>query len=121
MADNGAIIISWGNVKSGVALEQSLGELAGALGYYDQAVKDGRASGYRVYASTSRMGGQLVIEGELAELAKLQVATESLQLLARAGRVVDDLHVELMAGGSADDATQYYLTGMQAIKDAGLS
>jgi hypothetical protein len=121
MADRGAIIITWGKIRSGIAPATSMGVLAKSLAYYDQAVKDGRASGYRVYASTQRMGGQLVIEGELASLSALEIDSESLKLLAQAGQVVDDLRVELMAGGSADDATTYYLTGLAAMQEAGLA
>ena len=119
MADNGAIIITWGPNR--VAPATAMGVLAKSLAFYDEAVKDGRATGYRVYASTARMGGQLVLEGRLDDLARLQVETESLNLLAQAGQVVEDLRVELYAGGSADDATGYYLSGMQAMQEAGLT
>ena len=119
MANNGAIILSWGNTK--VPPATAMGVLAKSLAFYDQAVKDGRATGYRVYASTARMAGQIVLEGKLDELAKLQVESESLKLLAVAGQVVEDLRVELAAGGSADDVSAFYMTGIQAMQEAGLA
>jgi hypothetical protein len=116
----GAIVISWGTNRSGVPVTKAMEVLATSLAYYDGLVKDGRVSGYRTYGSTSRIGGQLVIEGTLAELAAISVETESLQLLAKAGMVVEDLRTELMAGGSPDEITSYYLEGMQAMQEAGL-
>jgi hypothetical protein len=117
----GAIVISWGTNRSGVPVTKAMEVLATSLAYYDGLVKEGRISGYRTYGSTARLGGQLVIEGALAELAAISVETESLQLLAKAGMVVEDLRTELMAGGSPDEITSYYLEGMQAMQEAGLN
>lgn len=121
MADRqGAIVISWGTNRSGVPVTKAMEVLATTLGYYDSLVKEGRATGYRVYGSTARIGGYLIIEGKLSELAAISVETESLKLLAKAGMVVEDLELELMAGGSADDVTGFYLEGIASMQEAGL-
>lgn len=121
MADRqGATIISWGNNRVGVPIAKGLEVLAAALGYYDGLVKEGRITGYRVYGPTTRIGGYLIIEGALSELAAINVETASLKLVAQAGMVVEDLRIELTAGGSADDATSFYLAGMEAAAEAGL-
>jgi len=115
----GAMIVSWGNTR--VPVPKAMEVLANSLAYYDGLVKEGRLAGYRLYAPTTRLGGYLIIEGPLSELAAISVETESLKLVAQAGAVVDDLRIELTAGGSADEATNYYLEGMAAVADAGLS
>ena len=51
-----------------------MGVFAEALGYYDGLAKQGRITGYRVYGSTSRQAGMLVVEGDVGELAKIQTA-----------------------------------------------
>ena len=120
MADRGAAVISWGEPQPGVPNTKGLEVFAKALGYYDELAKAGRISGYRVFASTSRSKGILVIEGDVQELARINLETESLQLLALAGAVVQNVEVDIYRGGSADDATQYYLTGISAVQEMGL-
>ena len=120
MGYKGATVVSWGGPLAGVATEQSLGVLASSLAYYDNLAKTGRISGYRVYGSTQSVDGMLIIEGELSELMALAVETETLKYLAQAHSVVQNVRVEHFAGGSAEEATSYYLAGMQAIQEAGL-
>jgi hypothetical protein len=91
-----------------------------ALGFYDGLAKQGRITGYRVYGSTSRAAGMLIVEGEVDELAKISTEQESLKQLALGCAVVQDLRTELMVGGSPDDVTQYYVTGMEAVAEKGL-
>jgi hypothetical protein len=120
--ENGAIVVRWGNGRTNVQVSQGMGVLAGALGHYDQLQKDGRITGYRVYASvTGTITGMLVIEGKLDELAKLLIDSENLKHQLLGSLVVEDLDVQLMAGGSADDATTYYVTGLTHSQAAGLS
>ena len=118
----GAIVVSWGGPKAGVDPAKGLGALAGALGFYDQMQKEGRITGYRVYSTASgTFGGMLVIEGQVQELAKLLVDSENQKHRALGSAVVDNLDVQLYVGGSADDVTQFVLTGMQAIQEAGIN
>src|SRR6476619_700164 len=120
MGERGAAVISWGGQQPGVPNNKGLEVFAKALGYYDELAKEGRITGYRVFASTTRSKGILVIEGDVNELAKINLETQSLQLLALADAVVQDVEVDIYRGGSADDATQYYLTGLQAVQEMGL-
>ena len=53
-------------------------------------------------------------------LAKIQTEPEALKQLALGCAVVQDLRTELFIGGSADDVTQYYVTGLEAVTEAGL-
>ena len=121
MAERGALVITWGEGQPGVGIAKGLEVFAKSLGYYDELAKEGRIAGYRVYASTSSSRGMITIEGELAQLASIQIETESLKLLAVASGVVQNVNAELFAGGSADDATQYYMTAFQALTEAGLA
>ena len=119
--ENGAIVVRWGNNRTNVPATQGMGVLAGALAHYDELQKAGRISGYRIYASvTGTSTGMLVIEGKLDELTKLLIDNENLKHQLLGSLVVDDLDVQLMAGGSADDATTYYVTGLGYAQEAGL-
>ena len=119
--ENGAIVVRWGNGRTNIQITQGMGVLAGALAHYDQLQKDGRITGYRVYASvTGTTTGMLIIEGKLDELAKLLVDSDNLKQQVLGSVVVEDLDVQLMAGGSADDATTYYVTGLSHVQEAGL-
>ena len=120
MAERGAIVITWGEGRPGVSGAQGMGVFGDALAYYDGLAKQGRISGYRVYGSTSREAGMLVVEGDVGELAKIQTEPEALKQLALGCAVVQDLRTELFIGGSPDDVTQYYVTGLQAVTEAGL-
>jgi hypothetical protein len=120
MTQRGALIISWGEGKSGVPPTKGLEVFGNALGFYDELEKEGRIAGYRTYASTTRAYGQLIIEGEVSTLAQLLTEEESQKQLALGEAVVDDLRIELCVGGSADDVTQYYTNGLTALGEAGL-
>ena len=120
MTQRGAMIISWGEGRAGVPTTKGLEIFANALAFYDELEKEGRISGYRTYASTTRSFGQLVIEGDVSTLAQLLTEEESQKQLALGAAVVEDLNVELCVGGSADDVTQYYTTGVTALSEAGL-
>lgn len=121
MAEQGAIHITWGEGRPGVAETKALEVFGSALAYYDGLAKSGRISGYRVYASTSRSAGQLTIDGELATLAQILTEPESLVELAKASAVVQDVNVELLLGGTADGVAAFFMRGMEALKTAGLS
>ena len=121
MAERGAVVISWGSTRPGIPVAKALEVFAGALAYYDEQQKAGRVSGYRVFGSMQTQGGFMVVEGALSDLAALQVESDSLKLLAKAGQVVNDIKTEMFAGGTPDDATQYYMTGLEAIGEAGLA
>ena len=121
MPERGSIIISWGAGKRDPGINKGLEVFAKALAYYDEQVKTGRVSGYRVYASiTGKQTGMLVVEGAIAELTKLMVETDNLKLLAAGTEVVEDLDIQLMAGGSADDVMQYIGLGLESIQENGL-
>jgi hypothetical protein len=120
MAERGAIVITWGEERPGVPGAKGMEVFGEALGFYDNLAKQGRITGYRVYGSTTRQAGMLVIEGEVDELAKISTESESLKQLALGCAVVQDLRTELYIGGSADDVTQYYVTGLEAVTEKGL-
>jgi hypothetical protein len=103
-----------------VSSTKGLGVFAEALAYYDGLQKEGRISGYRVYTSTTRSHGTLIIEGELGTLAQIGTEAESLKQLALGAAVVENLNVELCMGGNADDVSQFYATTLQAVQEKGL-
>ena len=120
MAERGAMIITWRNQRAGVPPDKGMEVFGESLTFYDELAKEGRIAGYRVFASTTSARGQLVIEGELGELARIMTSTESTRLLAKASAVVDDVHVDLCIGGPVDDVTGYYTRSIEAVKELGL-
>jgi hypothetical protein len=120
MTQRGALIITWGEGRENVSGAKAMEVFGSALGYYDELQKEGRISGYRVFASTSRQFGCLIIEGEVSTLAQISIEDEATRQLALGSAVVSNLQTELCIGGSADDVTQYYMNGLQAVADAGL-
>jgi hypothetical protein len=121
MAERGAMIITWGTGRAGVPPEKGMEVFGESLTYYDELAKEGRIAGYRTFASTTTERGTLVIEGEMAELARIMTSTESTRLLARASAVVEDLDVDLCIGGSVDEITGYYTRAFEAVADLGLT
>jgi hypothetical protein len=98
-----------------------MGVFAKALGWYDELVKQGRISGYRVYASAVRDSGMLVAEGDAAELARITAEPESTTLVALSANVVEDIQTEVYLGGSPDDVVGHYSRVIEAAKEAGLT
>jgi hypothetical protein len=115
------MIITWGESQPNTSGEQGMGVFAKALEYYDGLQKTGRISGYRVYSSTRRNAGSIVVEGELSTLDQIQCEEESFKQLALGSAVVQNVDVELCVGGSPDDVAQFFATGIQAISEAGLA
>jgi hypothetical protein len=120
MAQRGALIITWGEGKAGVPPTKGLEVFGNALAFYDELEKEGRISGYRTYASTTRASGCLIIEGDAGTLAQLLTEEASQKQLALGEAVVNDLNIELCVGGSPDDVGAFYATGVQALTEAGL-
>ena len=120
MAENGALVVSWSPIHPGVQMTQAMGVLAQSLGYYDELQKAGRITGYKVYGSMQGAHGMLIVEGDRHELAKISVETGSLQRLIVAQQVAN-MKVELFAGGTADDVTEYFMKGLQAVGEAGFT
>ncbi|HAM01253.1 MAG TPA: hypothetical protein DCQ30_03350 [Acidimicrobiaceae bacterium] len=121
MAERGALVTSWGAATTNVPPAKGMDVFARALTWYDELTKEGRISGYRVYASTTRDRGMIVAEGDAAELAKLSVEPASTTMLALASAVVNDVSAEIYIGGSPDDVVGFYTRAIETITEAGLA
>lgn len=104
----GAIIYSWGGPVRGREA-QGLEVFGHAVGHFEQLAKQGRIHGHKEYfavtGNSGRVSGFMMIEGELVELAKLQMEDEQLELMTRAQAITENFTVQLYAGGS-DRAVQ---------------
>lgn len=120
MAERGAMVTSWGAAQTTVPPAKGMEVFARALAWYDELAKEGRITGYRVYASTSRDRGMIVAEGDATELAKLSTEPAATTLLALASAVVQDVSSEVCIGGSPDDVVGYYTRVIEAMTEAGL-
>jgi hypothetical protein len=120
MAERGAVIITWGPQRVGVPPDKGMEVFGESLTFYDELEKEGRIAGYRVFASTTAARGQLIIEGDLSELARIMTSTESTRLLAKASAVVEDVELDLCIGGPVDEVTGYYTRSIEAVKELNL-
>jgi hypothetical protein len=121
VAERGAVVTSWGGGQPGVAPGKGMEVFAKALSWYDELTKEGRISGYRVYASTTRDHGMIVAEGDAAELAKISVEPAATTILALGAAVVQDINAEIFIGGSPDEVVGYYTRVIEAITEVGLA
>jgi hypothetical protein len=117
---NGAMIITWGSTVRGREMK-GLEVFGKSLAYYDELAKEGRIHGHREYVAVtgnvSQRAGVMIVEGELEELAKLQVEEQSTRLLGEAAQICDNMTVTLFETAS-DEAIGRYVGLLQ---DMGLS
>jgi hypothetical protein len=121
MAEKGALITTWGSPRPGLAPGKGLEVFAKALTWYDELAKEGRISGYQVYACTTRERGMLIAEGDATELARITTEPEATTMLAMASAVVEDVCCEVFIGGKPDDVANFYTRTTQALTEAGLT
>lgn len=95
----GAIVISWGPPVRGRE-GKGLDVFGRAVEYFDDLAKAGRIHGHREFFSIQGVNGFLIVEGDLAELLKIQAEDATLQLLMAAGAVVEDFELCVYEGGS---------------------
>ena len=102
---NGAIQISW---KASIPGREAKGlEVFGAaLERFEGLLKQGRIHSHEEYFSvTGTEGGFMLVRGELEELVRISVETETLALNAKAAAIVQDFTIQLYGGGT-DQAVQ---------------
>jgi hypothetical protein len=108
----GAIVITWGAPVRG--REAKGMEVFGhAIERFEGLAKEGRIHGHREYfavtGNTGRVGGFMLIEGDLQELVRLQGEEEQIVLQQKASAIVENFSVQIFAGGS-DRAVQERMT-----------
>jgi hypothetical protein len=111
----GALMIRWTGVvrgREGKALEV----YGRALELYEGLAEEGRLSGHRDYlAVTGQGGGFVLVEGPLAELLALVASPNHLRIRDEAAAVLDDVEMQIFAGGSdrtAEEMLQSYAAGL---------
>ncbi len=113
---NGALIISWGAPVRGREMK-GLEVLGKALAYYDELEKEGRIHGHREYFALSgdvgTRAGVMIVDGNLEELARLQVDQRNIDLLGEASNIAEHMNVTLCEANS-DDAINRYVEVMRA-------
>src|SRR4051794_39483189 len=97
---NGAMHISW---KASIPGREAKGvEVFGAaLERFEGLMKQGRIHSHEEYfAVTGTEGGFMIVRGDLDELLKISVETETLVLNTKAAAIVQDFTIQLYAGGT---------------------
>ena len=99
----GAMVISWGSPVRGREAK-GLEVFGGAVERFEGLAKQGRIHSHKEYfaltGNTGRVGGFMIVEGEVEELLTLQGQEEQIRLQQRAQAIVNDFNVQIFAGGS---------------------
>lgn len=97
---NGAVIIRWGNVVRGREAK-ALEVFVDAQAHYDAMAKDGRVADHTEWINVvGEQGGCMIVTGELSQLLAIQGEPATMDLLVRAGLIVEDLTTTVCAGGN---------------------
>jgi hypothetical protein len=114
----GAVVIKWG---SGVPGREAKGlEVFGrAVERFEGLAKQGRIHSHHEYfALSGPESGFMVVQGEIAELQKIMVEPETIQLNSQAAAIVQGFEIQLYAGGSDQSVQETmgnYMTGLSEI------
>ena len=107
---NGALVITWGAPVRGREM-QGLEVFGNALAYYDEMAKEGRIHGHHEYFCLSgdvgKRAGIMIVDGDLAVLARLQVEERNIRLLAQAGEIAEHMNVTLCEANSEQAIGRY--------------
>jgi hypothetical protein len=97
---HGAIVIRWGQNIAGREAK-GLEVFGTAVGHFEGLAKQGRIDGHQEYFSVTGLdGGFMIVDGDLAELAKIATEKETLALNAKASAIVEGFEITLYAGGT---------------------
>jgi hypothetical protein len=107
----GAVLISWGASIPGRETK-GLEVFGKAIERFEKLAKAGRIHAHTEYISlTGRVGGFMLVQGEVEELQKILLEPENLTLTAQASLIVSDFEQNLYGGGS--DQSVQELVGLQ--------
>jgi hypothetical protein len=111
----GALVARWGgNVPGREA--KGLEVFGKAVERFEQLQKQGRIHAHHAYlAGTGEVGGFMIVEGELEELQKILVETETLSLNAQAAAICQNFSMQLYIGGSDQTVQQTIGTYVEAL------
>ncbi len=106
---NGALIVTWGtNIPGREA--KGLEVFGKALAHFDDLAKKGRVHGHKEYialtGNSDDVAGEMIVEGPLEELLKIQTEEATRVLLVEASSICRNFTVRLAAGGDEQTLTQ---------------
>jgi len=115
----GASLIRWGSTRPGREAK-ALEVFGKSIDRFEQLAKEGRIHSHREYlALTGRVGGFMIVEGEVEELQKISLETETLTLNSQAEAIVEDFEITLYAGGTDKAVQELIGTYMGAMGEIG--
>lgn len=107
----GAVLVRWGATIPGRETK-GLEVFAKAIERFEQLAKQGRIHAHTEYISlTGKVGGFMLIQGEIEELQKILMEPENLALTTQASLIVADFEQNFYGGGS--DQTIQQLIGVE--------
>jgi hypothetical protein len=111
----GATVIRWGASIPGREAK-GLEVFATSIERFEGYAKQGRIHGHKEFlALDGKVGGFMIVEGEVEELQKIALEPETLALNVQAAAIVQDFEIQLYAGGtdkSVQDLIGTYLGGL---------
>src|SRR3954447_18376959 len=114
----GAVLIRWGASVHGREMK-GLEVFGKAIERFEQLAKQGRIHAHHEYiALTGKVGGFMIVEGEIEELQKILIEPENLALTTQASLIVDDFSQEFYGGGtdqSVQELTNTYINELQPL------
>jgi len=115
----GAVIARWGgNVPGREA--KGLEVFGKAVERFENLQKEGRIHGHHAYlAATGRVGGFMIIEGEVEELQRILVEPETLKLNSQAASICENFEMQLYIGGSDQSVQQSIGTYVDGLAELG--
>jgi hypothetical protein len=116
---NGATVVRWGATIPGREAK-GLEVFGKAVEHFEGLAKKGRVHGHHEYiALTGRVGGMMVVEGDVAELQKILIEPETLALNTQAEAICQDFEITLYAGGNDQTIQEVMGTYMGALAEMG--
>lgn len=120
----GAMVITWGSAVPGREAK-GLEVFGKALAYFEGLAKQGRVHGHKEFialtGNQSRVGGCMIVEGQVEELLKIQTEEATLRLLQEAELIANNFSIQLFRGGSDQSIQQAVTQYMETLRDFGLA
>jgi hypothetical protein len=116
---NGAVVARWGATIPGREAK-ALEVFGKSVERFEKLAKEGRIHSHQEYiALTGSNGGFMIAEGDVSELQKILVESETLALNTQATAICEDFEINLYAGGNDASVQEVMGTYMTALGEIG--
>jgi hypothetical protein len=115
----GATVIRWGASIPGRETK-GLEVFAAAVERFEGLAKSGRIHSHKEYFSVDgKVGGFMLIEGEVEELYKIAAEPETLAMNTKAAQIVQDFEIQTYGGGTDKSVQELVGTYLGSLGELG--